>query len=48
MENPIIAAPEGEIVQGEAMDLGEEKESKAKKGEPEDEEPVVHGQIAQH
>lgn len=39
MENPLIAQPEGEIVQGEAMDLGEEKESRGKKGDPEEEDP---------
>ena len=49
MDAPVIAAPEGEIVQGEAMDLGEEKESRAKKGDPDmDDEPEVSGAIAKH
>ena len=45
MDAPVIGAPEGEVVQGEAMDLGEEKESRSKKGDPE-EEPEVEGAIA--
>ena len=44
MENPVIGAPEGQVIQGEAMDLGEEKESKSKKGDPE-EEPEITGAI---
>ena len=49
MDAPQIGAPEGEIVQGEAMDLGEEKESRSKKGDPEvDDEPEVSGAIAKH
>ena len=46
MDAPIISAPEGEVVAGEAMDLGEEKESRSKKGDPEYEE--VEGSIAKH
>ena len=45
MDAPVIGAPEGEVVQGEAMDLGEEKESRSKKGDPE-EQPEVEGAIA--
>ena len=49
MEAPVINAPEGEIIQGEAMDLGEEKESRSKKGDPEvDDEPEVSGAVAKH
>ena len=47
MESPIIGAPEGEVVQGEAMDLGEEKESKGKNGDPEEEEPEVGDAVQQ-
>ncbi len=37
MENPMIGAPEGEIIQGTAMDIGEEKDAKDK-GEEEPEQ----------
>ena len=43
MENPVNALPEGEVFQGEAMDLEEEKEGKGKKGDPEEEPVVVEG-----
>ena len=38
MEAPVVGAPEGEIITGEAMDLGEERESISKKGEQDFEE----------
>ena len=40
MENPVIEAPQGEVVQGVAMYIGEEKGAKGKDvAEQEDEEP---------
>lgn len=41
MENPVIGAPEGEIIQGTAMDIGEEKNNKGKDETEQDENPQV-------
>lgn len=30
MENPVIEAPQGDVIQGTAMDIGEEKDAKGK------------------
>lgn len=30
LENPVIGAPQGEVIQGEAMDINEEKGAKDK------------------
>ena len=49
MENPVIEAPQGEIIQGEAMDIPEEKGSKGKNQDEEvdEEQPVVSAAIQQ-
>ena len=48
MDAPAVGAPEGEIVQGENMDIADENE-KVKKGqdldEEEEEEPEVSGAV---
>ncbi len=41
MESPVIGAPEGEIIQGTAMDIGEEKDEKGKGENEQDEDPQI-------
>ena len=42
MENPVIEAPQGEIVQGVAMDVGDDAKGKKNKNDPDaEEEPTV-------
>lgn len=42
MENPVVEAPQGEIMQGQAMDIMEDKGVKKEdKEEGEDEEPEI-------
>ena len=45
MENPVIEAPQGEIVQGVAMDIAEEGGGKGKDKADQDEEPQISAAV---